>query len=93
MAGAQPRQHALRIRFDQGRRGEDDVAQGLGEDPTQAEHDAGPEGGVAHNARDEFTIADIANWPWVRIYEWSGISIDGLDNLKKWIDMMAARPA
>ena len=42
---------------------------------------------------DEYSIADIANWPWVRIYEWSGISIDGLDNLKKWIDMMAARPA
>ena len=27
---------------------------------------------------DEYSIADIATWPWVRIYDWSGISIEGL---------------
>ncbi len=42
---------------------------------------------------DEFSIADIANWCWARTYEWSGINIDGLDNLKRWIDRMHARPA
>ena len=42
---------------------------------------------------DEFSIADIANWCWVRIYKWSGISIDGLDGLQKWMKMMEDRPA
>ncbi|MFH2133090.1 MAG: glutathione S-transferase N-terminal domain-containing protein [bacterium] len=42
---------------------------------------------------DDYSIADIANWTWVRIYEWSGIDITGLDHLKRWIDLMASRPA
>ncbi len=42
---------------------------------------------------DEYSIADIANWAWVRIYKWSGIDVEGLDNLMRWIDLMAARPA
>lgn len=42
---------------------------------------------------DEYSIADIATWPWVRTYQWSGVKIDGLENLKKWIDVIAARPA
>lgn len=42
---------------------------------------------------DEYSIADIANWTWVRIHEWSGVDIGGLDHLKRWIDTMALRPA
>jgi glutathione S-transferase len=41
----------------------------------------------------EFSIADIANWCWVRTYKWSGISADGLPNLKRWRDAMRERPA
>ncbi len=41
----------------------------------------------------DYSIADIANWCWVRTYKWSGISIDGLDNLKRWMDTCRARPA
>ena len=41
----------------------------------------------------DYSIADIANWAWARGYEWGGINIDGLDNLKRWIDQIAARPA
>jgi len=44
-------------------------------------------------AGDEYSIADISTWPWVRIHEWSGISIDGLDHLKRWVDLLAERPA
>ena len=44
-------------------------------------------------AGDEYTIADIATWPWARGYEWGGISIDGLTNLGNWIDKIAERPA
>ncbi|MEG0009113.1 MAG: glutathione S-transferase N-terminal domain-containing protein [Aeromonas sp.] len=42
---------------------------------------------------DEYSIADIATWPWVRIYDWSGISIEGLTHLQAWMDRMAAKPA
>lgn len=44
-------------------------------------------------ATDEYTIADIANWSWVHTHEWSGASIEGLANLKRWLDAIAARPA
>ncbi len=42
---------------------------------------------------DDYSIADIANWCWVRSYKWSGVSIEGLDNLRRWLDAMYARPA
>ena len=42
---------------------------------------------------DKFSIADIATWPWARTHDYSGVSIDGLDNLKRWIETLAARPA
>ncbi len=42
---------------------------------------------------DDYSIADIANWCWVRCHEWSGISIDGLENLHRWIMVMNERPA
>jgi glutathione S-transferase len=41
----------------------------------------------------EFSIADIANWCWVRTHRWSGISVDGLDHLARWKDAIKARPA
>lgn len=42
---------------------------------------------------DELSIADIANWCWVRIYEWPGVDASGLDNLKAWLARLEARPA
>ncbi len=42
---------------------------------------------------DDYSIADIANWCWVRTYKWSGVSIDGLANLRRWLDAMRERPA
>ena len=44
-------------------------------------------------AGGEYSIADIANWCWVRTYKWSGVSIDGLENLRRWLDAIRARPA
>ena len=41
----------------------------------------------------DFSIADIANWCWVRTYKWSGVSAEGLDNLKRWRDAIRERPA
>ena len=42
---------------------------------------------------DDYSVADIANWAWVRTYKWSGIDVTGLDHLRRWMDAMAARPA
>jgi GST-like protein len=41
----------------------------------------------------DYSIADIANWCWVRTHPWSGVSMEGLDALQKWIDKIAERPA
>jgi glutathione S-transferase len=42
---------------------------------------------------DDYSIADIANWCWVRLYDWSGVSLEGLDNLQRWITAMDSRDA
>ena len=44
-------------------------------------------------ANDEYSIADIALHSWVAGYEWSGVSIEGLPGLKRWLDLVGARPA
>jgi len=44
-------------------------------------------------AGSEYSIADIALWCWVAGYEWSGVSIEGLPGLKRWLDLVGARPA
>jgi len=41
----------------------------------------------------DYSIADIATWPWVRSHDWSGVSVDGLAHLQRWMAAMAARPA
>jgi glutathione S-transferase len=41
----------------------------------------------------EYSIADIANWCWVRTYRWSGVSREGLENLDRWLGQMKERPA
>jgi len=42
---------------------------------------------------DDYSIADIASWPWVRIHAWAGIEIDDLPRVQAWIERVAARPA
>jgi GST-like protein len=44
-------------------------------------------------ANDEYSIADIALHSWVAGHEWSGVSIEGLPGLKRWLDLVGARPA
>ena len=41
----------------------------------------------------DFSIADIANWCWVRTYRWSGVSRDGLPHLDRWLGQIKERPA
>ncbi|WP_095078763.1 glutathione S-transferase family protein [Pseudomonas sp. Irchel s3h17] len=42
---------------------------------------------------DAYSIADIATYPWVRGHEWSGVPVDGLPALQRWMAAMAQRPA
>ena len=41
----------------------------------------------------EYSIADIATWPWIKIYFWAGIDISNLDNLSRWMEQMESRKA
>ena len=41
----------------------------------------------------KYSIADIATWPWIRIYFWAGIDISNLSNLARWMEQMENRPA
>ena len=40
----------------------------------------------------DYSIADIANWCWVRTHKWSGVSTDGLENLERWKNAMYEQP-
>jgi GST-like protein len=44
-------------------------------------------------AGDDYTIADIAIFPWLRSWKNQGIEIDDFPALKAWFDGIAARPA
>ena len=41
----------------------------------------------------DYSIADIANWAWVRTHKWSGVPVDELPHLQRWIEAIRARPA
>ena len=41
----------------------------------------------------DFSIADIANWCWVRTRRWSGVDIEDLESLTRWMRQLAERPA
>ena len=44
-------------------------------------------------AGDEYSIADIAAWPWMRRPENQGVDRDELPNYRRWFDEIAERPA
>ena len=41
----------------------------------------------------DYSIADIALWPWASRWEWQGIDMDEFENVKRWYLDIAARPA
>jgi GST-like protein len=41
----------------------------------------------------DYSIADIANWAWVHTHNWSGVSVDDLPHLQRWINAIGERPA
>ena len=42
---------------------------------------------------DEYSIADIAIWPWVARFPWQRIDLDDYPNVRRWYESIAARPA
>ena len=49
--------------------------------------------GEAEYLAGAYSIADIATYPWVRVHDWAGVAVDGLDHLQRWMAALAARPA
>ena len=41
---------------------------------------------------EEYSIADMANWSWIRSHKWARVPTDGLDHLERWMAAIAARP-
>lgn len=44
-------------------------------------------------AGEDYTIADIASWPWVVPHERQGQTLDDYPHLKRWFETIGARPA
>lgn len=42
---------------------------------------------------DEYSVADIAAWPWVARFAWQGIDLNEYPNVKRWYLAIAERPA
>ena len=42
---------------------------------------------------DEYSIADIAIYPWTARHEWHRVDLAAFPSVKRWYDTIAARPA
>jgi glutathione S-transferase len=49
--------------------------------------------GEAEYLAGDYGIADIATWPWVTLHGWAGVTLDGLENVQRWVNAVGARPA
>ena len=50
-------------------------------------------GEAAHLAGDDYTIADIATYPWVARFEWHQVDLAEFAEVKRWFDALSSRPA
>src|SRR5438093_11168581 len=49
--------------------------------------------GEAEYLAGEYSIADIATYPWVARYEWHKTDLNTFPNVKRWFDAIGSRPA
>ena len=50
-------------------------------------------GECAYLAGDEYTIADVATFPWIARWDWQTMDLNDTPNIKRWYLELAARPA
>ena len=50
-------------------------------------------GETPYMAGDEYSIADMTTFPWMRLYKLQGLSKDDYPNVKRWLDELKERPA
>jgi GSH-dependent disulfide-bond oxidoreductase len=50
-------------------------------------------GKTPYLAGNDFSIADIASFPWTRSWKNQGVELDDFPNVKRWHEAIAARPA
>ena len=48
---------------------------------------------AAYLGGDDYSIADIATYPWVARYKWHGIELDEIPHVQRWFETIGARPA
>ncbi len=48
---------------------------------------------IAGAGRGEYSITDMATWPWVSRFDWQAIDLDGFSNVRDWYVRIAGRPA
>jgi len=48
---------------------------------------------IAGEGRGEYTIADIACWPWISRFEWHRLDLNDYPNVRDWYLRIADRPA
>jgi glutathione S-transferase len=41
----------------------------------------------------DYSIADMATWPWIISHDWSGVPVEGLEHLQRWLQAVGERPA
>jgi GSH-dependent disulfide-bond oxidoreductase len=49
--------------------------------------------GEAEYLAGDYSIADMAVWPWISRFEWQQIDLAAFPNTKRWYTAIAARPA
>jgi len=50
-------------------------------------------GETAYLSGEDYSIADIATWPWISRYEWQGVAFNDYPNALRWYREIASRPA
>ena len=49
--------------------------------------------GEAEHLAGDYSIADMATYPWVARHEWQGVDLAAFANVKRWYDALGTRPA